>query len=88
MESLNIKLNAQDAIDIMFEPVFVDKDMMADFAIVKNLFAGESGFASRLFVPIAALHNSEKVLNGTGTLLNRPFFEFDAYLNPFGVENV
>jgi len=51
----------------------------------KNLFAGESGFASRLFVPIAALHNSEKVLNGTGTLLNRPFFEFDSYLNPFGV---
>lgn len=41
MESLNIKLNSQQAIDIMFEPVFVDKDMMADFAIVKNLFAGE-----------------------------------------------
>ncbi len=41
MESLNIKLNAQDAIDIMFEPVFVDKDMMGDFAIVKNLYAGE-----------------------------------------------
>lgn len=41
MESLNIKLNAQQAIDIMFEPVFVDQDMMGDFAIIKNLYAGE-----------------------------------------------
>ena len=41
MESLNIKLNAQDAIDIMFEPVFIDKDMMSDFAIVKKLYAGK-----------------------------------------------
>ena len=29
----------------------------------KNLFAGESGFASRLFVPIAALHNSQKAVS-------------------------
>ena len=41
MESLNIKLNTQDSIDIMFEPVFIDKDMMSDFAIVKNLYAVE-----------------------------------------------
>ena len=41
MESINIKLNSQQAIDIMFEPVFTDKSLMADFAIIKNLYAGE-----------------------------------------------
>lgn len=41
MESLNIKLNAQQAIDIMFEPVFTDKTLLSDFAIIKNLYAGE-----------------------------------------------
>jgi hypothetical protein len=41
MESINIKLNSQQAIDIMLEPVFTDKSLMADFAIIKNLYAGE-----------------------------------------------
>lgn len=41
LDTLNIKLNAQQAIDIMFEPVFTDPDLMSDFAIVKTLFGGE-----------------------------------------------
>lgn len=41
MESLNLKLNVQDAIDIMFEPTFTDEQMMSGFQIIKNLYAGE-----------------------------------------------
>ncbi|MFM9423112.1 MAG: 3-phosphoshikimate 1-carboxyvinyltransferase [Bacteroidota bacterium] len=50
-----------------------------------ELFAGESGFAARLFLPIAALHDGEKKMDGAGTLLNRPFEQSRYYLEPFGV---
>ncbi|MFM7770567.1 MAG: 3-phosphoshikimate 1-carboxyvinyltransferase, partial [Bacteroidota bacterium] len=52
----------------------------------QELFAGESGFAARLFLPIAALHDGEKRMNGSGTLLKRPFEQSRYYLEPFGVE--
>lgn len=51
-----------------------------------QLFAGESGFAARLFAPIIALSGGEKTLTGKGTLLNRPVTEFESYLSPFGVQ--
>jgi hypothetical protein len=73
MESLNIKLNAQDAIDIMFEPVFVDKDMMADFAIVKNLFAGEYkiGLLSAIKNVTGKLQACSPKYKGTSTMSER-----------------
>ncbi len=43
----------------------------------KEINCGESGLGVRMFAPIAALSNEEIILNGTGSLLNRPmnFFE-------------
>ena len=34
---------------------------------------GESGLAARMFIPISALHNETITVNGTGSLLSRPF---------------
>jgi hypothetical protein len=73
MESLNIKLNSQQAIDIMFEPVFVDKDMMADFAIIKNLYAGEYriGLLSALKNVVGKLQPCSPKYKGKSTMSER-----------------
>lgn len=76
MESLNIKLNSQQAIDIMFEPVFVDEDMMNDFAIVKNLYAGEYkiGLLASLKNVTGKLQPCSPKYKGTSTLSERSLF--------------
>ncbi|MBA4166504.1 MAG: 3-phosphoshikimate 1-carboxyvinyltransferase [Chitinophagaceae bacterium] len=38
---------------------------------------GESGLGIRMFTPLAALSDRELVINGTGSLLNRPMHFFD-----------
>jgi 3-phosphoshikimate 1-carboxyvinyltransferase len=38
---------------------------------------GESGLGIRMFTPIAALSSNEIIINGTGSLLNRPMHFFD-----------
>jgi len=45
--------------------------------ISKEINCGESGLGLRMFAPIAALSTSEIILNGTGSLLQRPMDFFD-----------
>lgn len=45
---------------------------------------GESGLASRMFTPIAALYNESIEVKGEGSLLTRPFTEFDHVLPALG----
>lgn len=40
-EQINLKLNAQQAIDIMLEPVFTDSLLRDSFTIYKNFYGGE-----------------------------------------------
>ncbi len=49
-----------------------------------EIFCGESGLASRLFTPIAALHDQMISVFGEGSLLTRPFSEFDKVLPALG----
>jgi hypothetical protein len=50
IETLNLRLNPQQAIDIMFTPVFTDPNVMEDFLIIKNFYGGEYklGFADTM----------------------------------------
>jgi 3-phosphoshikimate 1-carboxyvinyltransferase len=47
---------------------------------------GESGLASRMFIPVCALHDSPITVNGHGTLLTRPFHVYQDVLPKLGVE--
>ncbi|HLY71724.1 MAG TPA: 3-phosphoshikimate 1-carboxyvinyltransferase [Puia sp.] len=49
---------------------------------------GESGLGIRMFAPILALSRNEIVINGEGSLLNRPMDFFDEVLPQLGVEIV
>ena len=45
---------------------------------------GESGLSSRMFTPIAALHSDWIEVSGEGSLLKRPFGDFDSLLPALG----
>jgi 3-phosphoshikimate 1-carboxyvinyltransferase len=47
---------------------------------------GESGLGIRMFAPILALNKNEIIINGQGSLLNRPMDFFDEVLPQLGVE--
>jgi 3-phosphoshikimate 1-carboxyvinyltransferase len=47
---------------------------------------GESGLGIRMFAPILALSKNEIIINGEGSLLNRPMDFFDEVLPQLGVE--
>lgn len=49
-------------------------------SLVSLFDAGESGLASRMFTPILALRSAPFVLEGSGTLRDRPFDFFEKYL--------
>lgn len=51
-----------------------------------TLHVGESGLATRLFTPIAALHSSPICIKGEGTLLHRPMMLMIEPLRELGVE--
>ena len=51
----------------------------------REIQCGESGLASRMFTPIAALHDHSITVNGEGSLLERSFADFDEVLKSFGV---
>lgn len=51
-----------------------------------DIFCGESGLSARMFTPIAALHDKEIVLNGRGSLLNRPLDMVERPLAELGAE--
>ena len=54
---------------------------------VSNLLnVGESGLATRLFTPIASLHNTPICIQGEGTLLHRPMGMMIEPLRSLGVE--
>ena len=47
---------------------------------------GESGLGIRMFAPVLALSKQEIIINGEGSLLNRPMDFFDEVLPQLGVE--
>lgn len=47
---------------------------------------GESGLSSRMFTPIAALYDEKIRVKGEGSLLVRPFTEFDVVLPALGAD--
>jgi len=51
-----------------------------------DIFCGESGLSSRLFTPLAALYDTRIAVNGSGSLLSRPFTEFDKVIPALGAE--
>lgn len=51
-----------------------------------HLHIGESGLATRLFTPIASLHNQPITINGEGTILYRPISMMIDPLRQLGVE--
>jgi 3-phosphoshikimate 1-carboxyvinyltransferase len=51
-----------------------------------EIACGESGLASRMFIPIAALHNQEITFVGEGSLLQRSFESFEKVLPQLGVK--
>lgn len=53
--------------------------------IAKHVDCGESGLASRLFIPIAALSDDTIVITGEGSLLHRPMTELRKILPELGV---
>jgi len=48
------------------------------------IHCGESGLTSRLFTPVAALHENEFTITGEGTLLTRPFDAFESIFPQLG----
>lgn len=54
--------------------------------VSKLLSVGESGLATRLFTPIASLHNTPICIQGEGTLLHRPMSMMIEPLRSLGVE--
>lgn len=54
--------------------------------ITDEVNCGESGLSIRMFIPIIALASKEMIINGEGSLLNRPMDFFDEILPQLGVE--
>lgn len=52
----------------------------------EEINCGESGLSSRMFTPIAALYDKEIKINGSGSLLQRPFSDFEKLLPQLGAE--
>jgi len=50
------------------------------------IHCGESGLATRMFIPVAAIHNSEITVTGHGSLLKRPVKMVEEPLRQLGVE--
>lgn len=54
--------------------------------VEKTINCGESGLASRLFIPIASLSDDATTITGEGSLMKRPFDEYLNILPQLGVE--
>jgi len=52
----------------------------------KEINCGESGLATRMFIPIAALHDGEITITGRGSVMNRPVVMVEEPLLQLGVE--
>ena len=53
--------------------------------IANEVNCGESGLGIRMFAPIIALSDKEIIINGEGSLLNRPMNFFDSFFPKLGV---
>jgi 3-phosphoshikimate 1-carboxyvinyltransferase len=51
-----------------------------------EIFCGESGLATRLFTPVAAIYGGELIINGKGSILKRPLNMMEAPMTELGVE--
>jgi 3-phosphoshikimate 1-carboxyvinyltransferase len=51
-----------------------------------EVFCGESGLATRMFTPIAAIHSGEIIIYGKGSILKRPLNMMEAPMAELGVE--
>ena len=54
--------------------------------IANEINSGESGLSIRMFTPIVCLSEKEIMINGEGSLLNRPMDFFDEILPQLGIE--
>jgi len=70
-------------IEIKNEELRIKNGNTATFADEIN--CGESGLGIRMFAPIAALSSKEIIINGEGSLLNRPMNFFDEIFPQLGV---
>jgi 3-phosphoshikimate 1-carboxyvinyltransferase len=51
-----------------------------------NISCGESGLATRMFTPIAALHSGKITINGKGSILKRPLNMMEIPMTKLGVD--
>jgi 3-phosphoshikimate 1-carboxyvinyltransferase len=51
-----------------------------------HIFCGESGLATRMFTPIAALHSGNITINGKGSILKRPVSMMELPMAELGVD--
>jgi 3-phosphoshikimate 1-carboxyvinyltransferase len=51
-----------------------------------EISCGESGLSTRMFTPIAALHDKEIIITGTGSVLKRPVIMVERPLTDLGVK--
>ena len=54
--------------------------------VLNNIFCGESGLSTRMFTPIASLHTGEIIINGKGSILNRPLKMMEIPMAKLGVD--
>jgi 3-phosphoshikimate 1-carboxyvinyltransferase len=54
--------------------------------VKSEISAGESGLSTRMFTPIASLHDHEIIITGKGSLLKRPVEMVERPLSDLGVE--
>ncbi len=86
IKRLGAKVN-QDSngkIIIKGNPFLEIQEHISDDPILLN--CNESGLSMRMFTPIASLSSKHFVMNGTGSLLQRPIGFFDEVLPPMGVK--
>ncbi|HMW25780.1 MAG TPA: 3-phosphoshikimate 1-carboxyvinyltransferase, partial [Ferruginibacter sp.] len=76
------KLGAET--EIKDEALRIKNDGECRFA--GTIHCGESGLGIRMFTPIAALSGSEVIIEGSGSLRNRPMHFFDEILPQLGVQ--
>ena len=76
------KLGAQVVAEHLQLTIKRDKNKI----ISGEINCGESGLGIRMFTPLAALNPSEIIINGEGSLLNRPMNFFDEIFPQLGIK--
>jgi 3-phosphoshikimate 1-carboxyvinyltransferase len=83
MAAIGIARDLGAKVTIAGESVIVE----GGFHPVKDhISCGESGLATRMFTPIAAIHSGEITINGKGSVLKRPLKMMELPMSELGVE--